>query len=259
VNKLKYKENGVFVNKIVKRVLKIVCLFLILIVVAFGFYVGYFFITYGGIQYLNPTETGRIQNTDIVAIKNGFGTIYLIKNEHGYILFDSGQIIDELKLSLEEEKIDPNNVKWVFLTHSDYDHVSGLNIFPNAEIYMNEDEFLLINGTILRSKQLGFNTLPEGINIKNINFMKNEQEYLFNGIKIKCIKAPGHTIGSMVYLVNEKYLFTGDAFFAKNGKKLYNHVRPMDLKASKKTTKYFREIGKKCELILTSHFGIIYN
>ena len=34
-----------------------------------------------------------------------------------------------------------------------------------------------------------------------------------NGIKIECFLVPGHTWGHMVYLVDDKYLFTGDALW----------------------------------------------
>ena len=34
-----------------------------------------------------------------------------------------------------------------------------------------------------------------------------------DGIKIKCFLVPGHTWGHMVYLIDDKYLFTGDTIW----------------------------------------------
>ena len=34
-----------------------------------------------------------------------------------------------------------------------------------------------------------------------------------DGIKIKCFLVPGHTWGHIVYLIDDKYLFTGDTIW----------------------------------------------
>jgi glyoxylase-like metal-dependent hydrolase (beta-lactamase superfamily II) len=47
--------------------------------------------------------------------------------------------------------------------------------------------------------------------------LKNGDEITIGGRKIRCLALPGHTMGSMGYVVDGKYLFSGDAFRIKNG------------------------------------------
>jgi len=92
---------------------------------------------------LKPIETGQIANTDIFTVKNDYTNVYFVKTGVGYILIDAGSNPNKLKTSLDEVKIDINNVNSVFITHSDFDHIAGLTLFSNAEILMSEDELRL--------------------------------------------------------------------------------------------------------------------
>lgn len=88
-------------------------------------------------------------------------------------------------------------------------------IIINAAIYISAPEIEMIKNNVRR--------------ISIIPFMKNyfthlsyktlhDREELFIGEKrIKCILLPGHTDGSMGYLVDGKFLFSGDAFRIKKG------------------------------------------
>ena len=205
---------------------------------------------------MRPAETGQIPDTNIYAVKNFGNSVYLIKTDSGYIMIDAGLITKTIENSLKEADINVNDVKWIFLTHSDGDHTASLTLFPNANIYMSNDEFPLINGTMKRNF-LGANIMPAGINIDKIIPLSNGQEFLFDGTKIKCILAQGHTIGSMMYLVDDRYLFTGDAFKIKKGN-MYVHPYSMDVNLSKKTVERFRETVKNSQIVLTAHYGIHY-
>lgn len=48
--------------------------------------------------------------------------------------------------------------------------------------------------------------------------MENNQIFTIAATRIEGILTPGHTPGSMCYLINDKYLFTGDALSLKNGR-----------------------------------------
>jgi glyoxylase-like metal-dependent hydrolase (beta-lactamase superfamily II) len=121
---------------------------------------------------------------------------------------------------------------------------------------MSKDELPLLNGTMKRTI-FGGNNVPLGVNIDKITPLSNGQELLFNGIKIEGILAQGHTNGSMLYLVDGKYLFTGDAFKIKNGK-LNVHPYTSDAKLSEKTIEQLKETINNSVIVLTSHYGIHY-
>jgi len=232
---------------------KTIKLFLLAVAAIFAAAAGIGIIYIFPLLSINPAETGKIFGTNIYAVKNRMGAVYFIPVNNGYIMVDSGSDAKKLESSLKEEGINTDDVKWILLTHSDADHTAGLALFPNAKIYMNEDELPLINGTAKRSF-FGGNTLPKGIDTGGIVLLSGNQELSCNGINVKCIKAPGHTAGSMVYLVDGMYLFTGDAFKVKNGS-MGVHPYTMDAALSKKTMEQLKNVITNSSKILTSHYG----
>ena len=212
-----------------------------------------------GLYYYIPMLTmasvkaGKIQNTNVTVV-NAMSAVYFIKTESGYIMIDAGLSAKSLAQSMKEASINPGEVKWIFLTHSDGDHVGGLTLFPYAEIHISEDEFPLLNGEKKRSV-FGGNKMPSGIDINNFILLHGGQELLLDGIKINCIKAPGHTPGSMVFLADGKYLFTGDVLKIKDGAESV-HPYSMDKALSKKTIQQLKEIINGSSIIFTSHYGV---
>ena len=206
---------------------------------------------------MSPAKTGQIPGTDIYAVKNAINSVYLIKTDNGYIMIDAGSNAAKLKNSLREAGLNIDEVKWILLTHSDFDHTAALTLFPNALINMSKDELPLINGTINRNI-FGGNKMPPGIDIEKITLLSDGQELLFGGVKVKCISAPGHTKGSMLYLADSRYLFTGDALMVSNGK---IGVQPfsMDLEQNRKTIEQLRDTIENSSFVFTSHYGFIKN
>ena len=202
---------------------------------------------------MKPAKTGYIPDTNIYSVKNVMNTVYFIKTDSGYIMIDAGSNAKKFEASLKEAAIDTNDVKWIFLTHSDYDHVDSLPLFPNANIYMGKDELPLINGTVKRNK-LGGNVLPAGIDINAIILLSDGQELSFDGTNVECVKAPGHTPGSMAYLVDGRYLFTGDAFMVSKGS-MGIHPYTMDADLAKKTIERLKKIITGGAVALTAHYG----
>jgi len=232
-------------NKIKKRIL-------LIIVIVFVLFAGVTSIYYYPMIIMPRVETGQVPNTNVYSA-NAMSAVFFVKAGSDYIMIDGGLSAKTLLASMEKININPNDVKWIFLTHSDGDHVNGITAFPNAKIYMSEDEFLLINGTAKRTI-FGGNPMPSGIDIDNIGLLPNNQELLLNGTKIQCIKMPGHTIGAMVYLIDGKYLFSGDTVKIKDGD-FSVHPYSMDKELSNKSIEKLKELSKNCSLVLTSHYG----
>ena len=233
-----------------KTILKRTLLTIASIVILFGALMLY---QYLPMLFMKPAATGQITGTNIFAVKNVFNTVFFIKTDSGLIMIDSGSDAPKLENSIHEAGISPNDVKWIFLTHSDYDHVAGLPLFPNADIFMSEDELPLINGTVKRTV-LGGNAIPPGIDAGKIKLLSEGQKFLLNGRTVTCIKAPGHTPGSMVYMIDGQFLFSGDMFKVRNAK-ISVHPFTMDAKSAGQTIAQLEGIIRGSSMVLTAHYG----
>lgn len=105
------------------------------------------------------------------------------------------------------------------LTHGHLDHTfSVVPICDGYEIpaYIHsEDRNLLINPSAAVSAE--FRTTLSGMSFsepKEVKELKSGEEFELVGIKIKAIHSPGHTRGSLMFLVDGETLLSGDVLFA---------------------------------------------
>ena len=161
---------------------------------------------------MRPIKTGEVL-PNVFAIATGMVNFYLMKAEQKYIAFDAGASASKAIQELGKLNISPDDVAAVLLTHTESDHTGAIGLFKQAKVYISKQEEQMINGSTRRSALLGFNklkcpyeTLDDG------GFVD------IDGINIKCIVTPGHTKGSACFIVDVKYLFSGDNFALKDGK-----------------------------------------
>lgn len=127
---------------------------------------------------------------------------YLVENNGKGILIDPG--LDTNKILNETEDIDIN---YILLTHCHFDHIFSCNIL-NKKIVSSEN----CDKNIKNPNIVLYNvSLKDGNNI----ILKDGEEKEFDGIKVKCIYTPGHTNGSVCYLI-ENNLFSGDTLFKRS-------------------------------------------
>ena len=196
-----------------------------------------------------PMETGQIVD-NIFVVKDDFANLFIIKDSSQYIVIDCGNNPAIVTEQMETLGIKPDDVVAVFLTHTDGDHVGALSLFDKAKLYMSKEEVQMINGT--KSKLLWF-----GLFIPRTDYILLEDREIvqIGNLKIEAFLVPGHTSGTTAYLVNDKYLFTGDIASLKNGK-----ITPipaiinMDEKQAVKSMETLRHIPA-AEYIFTSHWG----
>jgi hydroxyacylglutathione hydrolase len=229
---------------------KALIIFSSLIAVMIIFAAGYFLVIRHEMKKMHTVETGQVTD-HIYALKDSFVNAYLIGSpDSGYIMVDAGKKIETIKAALSSLNIDPANVKALFLTHTDGDHVGAMPLFPNAVIFLSRQEEQLINGETGR-----FFVFGNKISRKDYKLLDDGQVINLPGISIKGILSPGHTPGAMCYLVNEKYLFTGDVLSLKNGKvNEFNKYINMDQKADLKSIDRLSHLAG-VEYILTAHYG----
>lgn len=199
---------------------------------------------------MHPAQTQAIIPGNLFCIKDGFCNIYILKNDNGYLVFDAGNDIETIKNELIKLKIDPEKVTTLFLTHTDRDHVASIPVFKNAAIYLSKDEEQMINGK--KSRILFFGNSIGHVPYKTVS--DGDTVYI-NNIMVKCILTPGHTPGSMCYLLNGKYLITGDALALENGKVIgFSDFANMDTKTALKSIEKLKNLTG-VEIICTAHSG----
>lgn len=165
------------------------------------------------IKHIQPVETGRLSE-NIFAVKTGSVNFYIYKNGMDCIAVDSGFGKSIVKRELTVLGIDPNDVSCLFLTHSDLDHAGGLSIFPNATIWLSRDEEQMITRKTARKYGFYYNSK---IN-RAYSLLKDNDEIAVGSIRIRAIETPGHTPGSISYLIDDTVLFVGDTFKLIEGK-----------------------------------------
>ena len=195
-------------KKIIKRLLIAIGVVLLLIITFSAFY---YFKAKSEIKKMSSAETKQIDET-VISIKDAFCNVYLIKDSDKYIAIDAGNNLDNISNELKKLNINPDNVATVLLTHTDGDHVAALPLFKNAKIFMSKQEEDLING-----KKSRFLFFGNKISSKEYTLINDRDSLNIGSVSVKGFLVPGHTPGSMSYLINNKYLFTGDALSLKNG------------------------------------------
>ncbi|MBR0423479.1 MAG: MBL fold metallo-hydrolase [Clostridia bacterium] len=136
---------------------------------------------------------------------------YILHNtdENIYAIVDPGG--ESSKLEETIKKI--GSVKYIFLTHGHFDHISEAEKYKNitgAKIVIGKDEekFLSDNTLNLSSKYSKNSIIPFGADI----LVNDGDEIDFGSKKIKVMFTPGHTSGSVCYLVGD-VMFSGDTLF----------------------------------------------
>lgn len=129
---------------------------------------------------------------------------YILTDNNESVLIDCSEYIPEIMNNF--------NIKYILLTHGHFDHILGINKTKEhfgAKVLMNKDDEDRLQESQMFLQNFG---LP-AINPPKIDSYIDENSVIeFGNTKIKCIHTPGHTQGSMSYLVDNT-LFSGDTLF----------------------------------------------
>ena len=205
--------------------------------------------------FMHPLPSDKVEGTEITAIKNRSNNLFFIPAGESWIVIDAGSDSGAVQSEIEHLSIDAGKVLGVFLTHTDYDHVASLPLFSNASIYMSEQEKQMVDGSTYR-QLMKKNKLPVVCDADKVVYLPDNGVVELGGHKVRSIWVPGHTKGSAIYAVDEKYLFTGDAFKADKGR-ITVHPYTMDrIRACESISKIEKECGKY-EKVFTAHYGIL--
>lgn len=197
-------------------------------------------------QSFTPLPTRQIIDS-VFSINDGIVNMYIFQSGDNYIVIDAGKSKNNINKEIKKLGIDKNKVIALFLTHSDNDHVASIDLFKNAKVYIGKYEEDILKGKVKRvyAKQI----------TKEYELLDNNQIIEINGVKIQCIFTPGHTIGSVSYLINDIYLFTGDTLSIKNDTVgVFNESYNMDTNTQKNSIRKLAQLNG-VKYIFTGHHG----
>lgn len=183
-------------------------------------------------QWLVPglLETGTIGD-GVMAIRDGMVNMFIIQGPEGLVCIDAGWRPATVARGFAALGLLLEQVEAVFLTHTHWDHARGAKVFRNARVYAGE-------GAAGWEK------------------VRDRQEIPAAGLIVRAVTVPGHTPGSMSYLVGDRFLFTGDALRLRKGSVVPNYC---SLGGS---TRHMKQSVQKLasidgvECLLTAHCGL---
>ncbi|MCY0859715.1 MAG: MBL fold metallo-hydrolase [Sulfolobaceae archaeon] len=125
----------------------------------------------------------------------------------GYIIDPGGNNLNEVIDFIKSRNI---NLKYILATHGHFDHIMGVQSikarFDGVKFLIHKDDERLV----FRSKELAeYFNIPEDFEVPVIDGYISEGKI----DEIEVIHTPGHTMGSVCFLVDNKFLFTGDTLF----------------------------------------------
>jgi len=194
--------------------------------------------------------TSRIA-PNVFAVKTQFVNFYICSQDGFALCIDTGMRIRNLGKELQKIDLMPEDISHIFLTHTDSDHVGGIPTFSGAKLYISKLEEQIING------QTGRSTIIRNTLIRSDYTKLEDNQTIFVGpIEILSISTPGHTTGSMSYLINRNLLFTGDTIYIKKGKATTgNKLLNMDIKTQTQSIKKLAQLDN-ISLLCTAHSGM---
>jgi glyoxylase-like metal-dependent hydrolase (beta-lactamase superfamily II) len=158
---------------------------------------------------------------DIIKIGGQFydSNIYIIRSEKT-ILLDCGTGGNHDKvLSNLKEKVDPEDIKTIILTHRHYDHTGGAEALQKAL-----DAQLMVHETAADALRQGDEVTTAAAAFGKsfpkleVTALKEGDEIDLGDLKLKVLHIPGHSICSMALFENEsKTLFSGDTVYTDGG------------------------------------------
>ncbi len=149
-----------------------------------------------------------------VSNRNINNQCYLAHNQYEGLLVDPAWDYDLINLYLLENGI---SLKGILITHGHYDHTNLANKFSlkyDIPIYLSKED-----------------TNEFQLSYPKLKLIDHLQKFQLGTIEITPILTPGHTLGSVCYLINE-HLFSGDTVFIEgvgicskhNAELLYNSI-----------------------------------
>lgn len=172
---------------------------------------------YRGTGIFKPLNTGWIDD-HVACAREWVANVFFYRKGNTTIMIDAGYNYDRLEEKMGWLGIAPAEISDILITHQDTDHVGAVEadspgLFQHAKLYIGEIENRYLTGQVRRKVIYHLYKLPR-LTIPNEKvLLQDGQIFHINDIKIECFLVPGHTWGHLVYLIDDRYLFTGDTIW----------------------------------------------
>jgi len=172
------------------------------------------------------------QNIDIAMV------FWLIQGGGRMILFDSGchrkKFVDEYHLSdflspdlaVKQAGIEPNNVTDIIISHAHWDHMGGVDLFPNATIWIQKAEYEYYTGAAWQPGGQNGGIDPEDV-LELVRRNERGQLRFVNGDDVEIIPGIRAYTGSRHTFASEYIRVAGEPPFvlASDNCYLYENLR----------------------------------
>lgn len=222
---------------------------------------------YRGKEIFKPLNTGWIDE-NVACVREWVANIFFYRRGEATIMIDAGYNYDRLAEKMGWLEIDAKSIRHILITHQDTDHVGaveadGLGLFKKAKLYIGEIENRYLTGEVRRRVMHRLYKLPQVTINNKKQLLKDGETFKIGNIKIHAFLVPGHTWGHMVYLIDDKYLFTGDTiwFGADGGYSFISALAESNKLAVRSLGILEQKLKKMCvkPLFITGHTGFTDN
>ena len=218
---------------------------------------------YRGKEIFKPLNTGWIDE-HVACVREWVANIFFYRKGDTTIMIDAGYNYERLAEKMSWLGIKPEEIRDILITHQDTDHVGAVEadspgLFRQATLYIGKIENRYLTGETRRKVIYHLYKLPR-VTINNKKVLLTDGEiFQIGDTKIESILVPGHTWGHMVYLIDNKYLFTGDTiWFGADGGYSFISALAEDNKLAVRSLAELEEKLKKRGLqpmFITGHTG----
>jgi glyoxylase-like metal-dependent hydrolase (beta-lactamase superfamily II) len=207
--------------------------------------------------------------------------VYLLKGNNGkIILVDAGFTETPAMYNiraftymrpdsmLRKINIDPKDITDLVITHPHWDHIGGIDLFPSAMVWMQENDFNYFVGTAWQKgvDKSGFNSndvnkiIQKNLN-KKLTLVKGDSVEIIPGRRV--FIGSKHTFESQYVLVenaaNKVIIASDNSWLYYNLTSLLSIPITFDQKAYIKNLKRMRSMVKNRDLILPGHDPLVFS